>query len=140
MRKPSDLLSRSNTNLTRIQGNGTPNGPTDQRVIMAASASDGLTILSDMPQYLHHLLNTRNATVLQADCVLTYAEQNIYLPKYFCQSLLQVHILVIPNPDVPTGIYPLLTQLEWAGNTNAHQSAMQVQVLLAMGQKCLSKE
>ena len=54
------------------------------------------------PPNIHRFLNARNATSLQADYSLTYAGNNIYLPTYFCQALLQGHILTIPDPDVPT--------------------------------------
>ena len=35
--------------------------------------------------------------------------QSISLPTYFCQDLLQGRILVISDPDSPTGLLPLLT-------------------------------
>ena len=79
-------------------------------------------------------------TALQADCSLTYAGNNIYLPTSFYQDMLQGHILAIPDPDVPTGLSPLLTPLYSAGPSNAQQRAMRIQVLLSMGQDRLSKE
>ena len=77
---------------------------------------------------------------LQADCSLTYAGNNIYIPTYFCQALLQGHILAIPDPDVPTGLSPILTPPSSAGPSNAQQRDMRIQVLLSMGQDRLSKE
>ena len=77
---------------------------------------------------------------LQADCLLTYAGNNIYLPTYFCQALLQGHILAIPDPDTPTALSPLLTPPSSAGPENAEQHAMRIQVFLFMGQDQLSKE
>ena len=82
----------------------------------------------------------RNATALQADFLLTYTGNNIYLLTSFCQALLQGHILAIPDPDAPTGLLPLLTAPSSAGPANAQQQAMQIQVLLSMGQDRLSKE
>ena len=114
--------------------------PTAQRVILAASATTGTSILTSPPPTNHFFLNTRNATALQADFFLTYAENNIYLPTSFYRVLLQGHILAIPDPDAPTGLSPLLTPPSSAGPVNAHQWAMQIQFLLSMVQDCLSKE
>ena len=114
--------------------------PTAQRVILAASATTGTSIPTSPPPTIHRFLNARNATALQADCSLTYAGNNIYLPTSFCQALLQGHILAIPDPDAPTVILPLLTPPSSVGPANAQQRAMQIQVLLSMGQDCLSKE
>ena len=44
---------------------------TPQQVILAASASDIINILSAPTQSLHHFLNEQNTTALQADCDLT---------------------------------------------------------------------
>ena len=79
-------------------------------------------------------------TALQADCSLTYAGKNIYLPTSFCQAILKGHILAIPDPDMPTGLSPRLTPPFPAGLENAQQRAMRIQVLLSMEQDCLSKE
>ena len=70
--------------------------PTVQRIILAASATTGTSILTSPPPTIHRFLNARNATALKADCSLTYAGNNIYLPTLFCQDLLQGHILEIP--------------------------------------------
>ena len=88
----------------------------------------------------HRFLNVRNATTLQADWYLTYAGNKIYLPTSFCQALLQGHILAIPDPDTPTGLSTLLTPPSSTGPVNAQQRDMRIQVLLSMGQYCLSKE
>ena len=42
--------------------------------------------ISPLPT-LHRFLNTRNLTDLQADCALTYAGNNLYLPTSLCQDL-----------------------------------------------------
>ena len=73
--------------------------PTAQRVILAANATTGTSILTSLPPTIHRFLNARNGTALQADCYLTYAGNNIYLPTSFFQALLQGHILAIPYPD-----------------------------------------
>ena len=83
--------------------------PTAHRVILMASPTTGSSILTSPPPTIHRFLNARNATALQADFSLTYAGNNIYLPTSFCQSLLQGHILSIPDPDAPTVLSPLLT-------------------------------
>ena len=77
---------------------------------------------------------------LQADCSLTYAGNNIYLPTYFCQALLQGHTLEIPEPDAPTGLSPLLNPPSSVGPANAQQLDMRIQICLSMVQDCLSKE
>ena len=107
--------------------------PTEQRVILTASATTGTSILTSTPPTIHRFLNARNVTALQANCSLTYAGNNIYLPTYFCQVLLQGHILAIPDPDAPTGLSPLLTPPSSAGPVNAQQREMRIQVLLSMG-------
>ena len=114
--------------------------PTDQRVILVASATTGTSIPTLPPPTIHRFLNARNATALQEDCLLTYAGNNIYLPTSFCQALLRGHILAIPYPDAPTGLSHLLTPTYSAGPTNDQQQTMQIQVLLSMGQDRLSKE
>ena len=57
--------------------------PTANRVILVASATTGTSIPTLPPPTIHRFLNARNATALQADCSLTYAGNNIYLPTYF---------------------------------------------------------
>ena len=114
--------------------------PTAQRVILAASANTRTSIPTLPPPTIHHFLNARNATALQADCSLTLAGNNIYIPAFFFQALLQGHILVIPDPDAPTGLSPLLTPPFSAGPANTQKLAMHIQVLMSMGQDCLSKE
>ena len=114
--------------------------PTAQRVILAERATTGTSILTSPPPTIHCFLNTRKATALQADCYLTYAGNKIYLPNSFCQALLQGHILVIPDPDAPMGLSPLLTAPSSAGPANAQQRVMKIQVLLSMGQDRLSKK
>ena len=114
--------------------------PTAQRVILTASATTGISTLTSSPPTIHRFLNTRNATVLQADCSLTYAGKNIYLPTSLCQALLQGHIMAIPDPDAPTGLSSLITPTSSTGTANSQQCAMCIQVLLSMGQDCLSKE
>ena len=114
--------------------------PTDQRVILAESATTGTSILTLPPSTIHHFLNARNATALQSYCLLTYAGNNIYLPTSFCQAVLQGHILAIPDAYAPTGLSPLLTPPSSAGPANAQQRAMRIQVLLSMGQDRLYKE
>ena len=105
-----------------------------------ASATTGTYITTLLPPTIHRFLNARNVTALQADCSLTYAGNNLYLPTSFCQALLQGHILAIPDPDTPAGISPLLTPPFSAGPANAQQREMRIQVLLSMGQDRLSKE
>ena len=114
--------------------------PTDQRVILAASSTTGTSILTLPPPTIHHFLNSRNVTALQADFLLTYAGNNIYLPTSFCQAHLQGQIMAIPDPDAPTSLSPLLTPPSSAGPANAQQRTMRIQVLLSMGQDRLSKE
>ena len=75
--------------------------PTAQSIILTASATTGTSIPKSPPPTIHRFLNARNATALQADCSLTYAGNNLYLPTSFCQALLQGHILAIPDPDAP---------------------------------------
>ena len=111
-----------------------------QRVILAVSTTAGTSIPTSPPPTIHRFLNARNATALQVDCSLAYAGSNIYLPTSFCQALLQGHILDIPDPDEPTGLLTLLTPPSSAGPANSQQRAMQIQVLLSMGQNRLSKE
>ena len=77
---------------------------------------------------------------LQVDFSLTYSGNKIYLSTSFCQTLLQEHILAIPDPDVPTGLSPLLIPPSSAGPANAQQRAIRIQVLLSMVQDCISKE
>ena len=95
--------------------------PTYQRVILASSATNRTSISTSPHPTLHRFLNTRNATALQADYALTYTGNNLYLPTYFLQSLLQRHILFIPDPDALTGLSPLLTPPYFAGPTNSQQ-------------------
>ena len=56
---------------------------TAQRVILAASATSGTSIPTSPPPNIHRFLNMRNATALQANCSLTYAGNNLYLPTSF---------------------------------------------------------
>ena len=56
---------------------------TDQRVILAASTTNGTSIPTSLSPTIHRFLNAKNATALQADCSLTYAGNNIYLPTFF---------------------------------------------------------
>ena len=114
--------------------------PTAQRVILVARATTGTSITTSPPPTIHRFLNSRNATALQADCSLPYVDNNIYLPTSFCQALLQGHILVIPDPDTPTGLSPLLTPPSSAGPSNNQRRAMHIQDLLSMRHYCLSKE
>ena len=57
--------------------------PTAHRVPLAANATTVTSILTSLHPTIHPFLKTRNATALQADCSLTYAEKNIYLPTSF---------------------------------------------------------
>ena len=107
--------------------------PIAQRLILAASAANGITITSATPPSIHRFPNARNATALQADCALTYSGNKILHPTDFYQALLQSHILVIPDPNAPTGMYPLLPTFLSAGLANTQQISMRVQILLAMG-------
>ena len=83
--------------------------PTAQRVILSADATTGTFIPTSSPPTIHRFLNARNVTALQANCYLHYTGSNIYLPTSFFQALLQGNILVIPDPDAPIGLSPLLT-------------------------------
>ena len=114
--------------------------PTAKRVILTASATTGTSIPNSPPPTIHRFLNARNAKSLQADCSLTYAGNNIYLPISLCQALLQGHILAIQDPDAPTGLSPLLTPPYSAGPANVQQRAIRIQVLLYMVHDRLSKE
>ena len=77
---------------------------------------------------------------LQAVCALIYADNNLYLPTYFSESILQRYILVITDPETPTGLLPLLTPPPSAGPATAQKQAMRIQFLLSMGQDYLTKE
>ena len=57
--------------------------PTAQRVILAANATTRTSIPTLLPPTIHRFLNARNVMALQADCSLTYAGNNIYLPTSF---------------------------------------------------------
>ena len=113
---------------------------TAQRVVLEESATTGTPIPTSPPPTIHHFLNKRNSTTLQAHFSLTYEGNNIYLPTYFFQALLQGHILAIPDPDASTGLLPLLTPPSSVGPANAQQQSMQIQFLLSMRQDCLSKK
>ena len=110
--------------------------PTAQRVII----TNGTSIPTSLPPTLHDLLNARNATSLQAYYALTYAGNNIYLPTSVCQSLLQGHILEIPDLDASTILLPLLTTTYSTVPANTQQRAIRIQVLLSIGQDLLSKK
>ena len=114
--------------------------PTAQRFILADIATNGTLIPTSPPSTLQRFLNARNTSDLQAECALIYTGQNIYLPTSFFQSPLQGHILVISDPDAPTGLLPLLTPPSSAGPANAQQLEMRIQVFLSMGQDRLPKE
>ena len=98
--------------------------PTSQQVILAASAADGLVILSAPLLSIHRFLNARNVTALQSDCALTYLGNNIFLPTAFYRALLQGHILAIPDPGAPTGLSLLLTPPYSAVPVNVQYRAM----------------
>ena len=111
--------------------------PTSQIVILAASATTRTYIPISPPPTIHQFLNARNWTTLHDNFSLTYTGKNIYLTISFYQDLLQGHIMAIPNLDSSTGLSPLLTPPYSAGSANAQQRAMQIQVLLSMGQDTL---
>ena len=111
-----------------------------QILILAASATNRNLITTPLPSTIKCLLNARNETELQADCALTYSGQNICLPTYFCQSLLQGHILVTLDPDSPKGLLPLLTNPSYEGSVNDQQLVMSINVLLETGRDHLPKE
>ena len=48
--------------------------------------------------------------------------------------------MAIPDTDALKGLLPFLTPPSSAGPANADQQVMRIQVLLLMGQDCLSKE
>ena len=73
--------------------------PTAQCVILAASVTNGTSIMTLPPPTLHCFLNGSNVTALQDNCDLTYAGNNLYFITSFCQDLFQGHILAIPDPD-----------------------------------------
>ena len=95
--------------------------PTAQHVILAASATTRTSIPTSPSPTIHGFLNASNATALQNDCSLTYADNTIYLPKSFCHNLLQGHILAILDPDAPTGLSPLLIPPSSAEPANNQQ-------------------
>ena len=105
-----------------------------------ASATTRTSITTSPPPTIHRFLNARNETALQANCSLTYAGNNIYLPTSFCQALLQGNILDIPDPDATMGLSHILTPPSSAGPVNAQQRSVRIQVLLSMGKDQLSKE
>ena len=113
--------------------------PTAQRVILTTSTTNGTSISTSPPPTIHRFLNAINVMALQADCSLTYAGNNLYLPISFCQALLQGHILAIPDPDATTGLSPFLTPPSSEGPANAQQWATRIQVLLLIGKDRLSK-
>ena len=104
------------------------------------SPTNGTLITTSPPSTLQLFLNARNTTDLQEEYALIYAGHNLYLPTLFFQSILQGHMLVITDPYAPTGLSPLLTPPSSASTANSQQRAMRIQVLLSMGQDCLSKE
>ena len=53
--------------------------PMAQRVILAASATNGTSIPTSLPPTLHHLLNASNTTALQVYCALIYTGNHLYL-------------------------------------------------------------
>ena len=57
--------------------------PTAQSVILAANSTNRTSIPNSPPPTIRRSLNARNATSLQADFLLTYAGNNIYLPTFF---------------------------------------------------------
>ena len=117
--------------------------PTAQRLILAASAVNGIIIPSEPSPFLHFLLNARNArntTALQYNCTLTYLGNNIFLPTDFCQDLLQDHIISITDPNATKYLSPLLIHPSSTGSENYQQISIRVQVLIPMGQYRLSKE
>ena len=95
--------------------------PTSQRVILAASVADRITIPLVPPLSIHCFLNTRNATELQADCTLTYSGNNLLLPTDFCQACLHGHILVFLDTYAPSGLSLLLTPTSSEVQENAQQ-------------------
>ena len=92
---------------------------TAQRIIIAESAADSLTIPAAPPSSIHCYLDMRKAVALQADFDLTYVGHNLYLPTSFYQDLLQGHILTIPLHDAPTQIPPLFNPPSLDGPENA---------------------
>ena len=82
----------------------------------------------------------RNTAELQPDCALTYLGNNIFILTAFHQALLQGHNLAIPDPNLPTGLSPLITPLSSTDLENDQYQSMRVQVLLAMDQEGLSQE
>ena len=115
--------------------------PTAQRVILALSMDDGITITSVPPTSIHSSLNMRNVMEIQANCTLTYSGNNIFifLPTTLCQALLQGHILVIPVLDAPAGLSLLLSPPSTAEPANDKKRAMRVQVLIIMVQDGIYK-
>ena len=96
---------------------------TAQIVILVSSASDRVNIPNTPPPLIHHFLNTRNYTALQAEFFLTYAGHNLYPQSLLYQDLLQGHILPITCTDAPTSISPLLAppqnHMDWKTRINA---------------------
>ena len=100
------------------------------------STSNETSIPTLPPPTIHLFFNARNLTAIQENFYLTYAGHKIHLPSSFCPTLLQEHILAIPDPDAPTELSPLLTPPpSYVGTSNAQQWEIWIQVLLAMGQE-----
>ena len=108
--------------------------------MLSVSADNALTITSSLPLSIHRFINAHNAMEIQSHYTLTYSGNNIFLPTAFFQTLLQGHILAIPDPYALTGMSPLLTPTSSAGPANSQQRSMRVQFLLTMVQDRLSKE
>ena len=121
------------------QGGGGRLPPTAQHIILAASATTGTSIPTSPPTTIHRFLNARNATALHTDYSLTYAGKNIYFLTTFFQAHLHGQILDITDPAAPTRLLHLVTPLSSGGPAKTQQRAMRIQVLLSMGQDCLSK-
>ena len=119
-------------------GTVSPQGPSESSLL--ESATKGTSILTSPPPTLHCVLNAGNTTALKSDCALTYACKNLYLSTSLFQSLLQKNFLAIPDPDVPTVLWPLLTPPYSAGPVNAQKQALMIQFLLLIGNYFLSKE
>ena len=57
--------------------------PTPQRVILAASATNGTSIPTSPLPTFHCFLTAKNTMTFQEDCDMTYSWNNLYLPTSF---------------------------------------------------------
>ena len=112
---------------------------TAQQNILVASASNMLTVPTNLLRFIHTFLNESNPSTLQADCNLTYAGHNLYLTISLGWSLIQGPILMIPDTASLTGMSPILTPPELVGPENEQHRTMKINFFSIIKDR-LSKE